>query len=53
MGDVETYLVKLGEELALRKYSRQTVRAYSSVVRNFVESGLEPREFLLKILGKI
>ena len=47
MGDVEVYLEKLGEELALRKYSQQTAKAYSSVVRRFVESGLEPREFLL------
>ena len=52
MGDVEAYLEKLGEELALRKYSRQTGRAYSSVVRNFVESGLVPREFLLRYVEK-
>ena len=52
MGDVEVYLEKLGEELALRKYSRQTARSYSFVVRNFVESGLEPRAFLLRYTDK-
>lgn len=52
MGDVEVYLEKLGEELALRKYSRQTAKAYSSVVRNFVGSGLEPRAFLLRYTQK-
>lgn len=52
MGDVETYLQKLDEELALRKYSRQTVKAYSSVVHNFIQSGLEPRMFLLRYTEK-
>ena len=40
--------VKLSEELKLRKYSKQTEKSYMSIVRNFVGSGLAPRQFLLK-----
>ena len=52
MEDVQVYLNKLSEELKLRKYSGQTERAYSSVIRNFIESNLAPREFLLKYSDK-
>ena len=52
MEDTQTYLNKLSEELRLRKYSRQTEKAYVSIIRNFIESGLQPREFLLKYADK-
>ena len=38
---------KLIEELKLRKYSYRTGKAYISVVKNFLRSGLTPREVLL------
>lgn len=52
MEDTNIYLNKLSEELRLRKYSRQTEKAYLSVIRNFVNSGLQPREFLLRYAEK-
>ena len=52
MDDAQIYIRKLSEELKLRKYSRQTEKAYLSVIRNFIESGLMPREFLLKYAEK-
>lgn len=52
MEEGQVYLNKLTEELKLRKYSRQTEKAYLSVIRNFIESGLMPREFLLKYSEK-
>ncbi len=39
---------KLIEEIKLRKYSYRTGKAYINVVKKFLRSGLEPREFLLK-----
>ncbi len=39
---------KLIEELKLRKYSYRTGKAYIYIVKNFLRSGLTPREFLLK-----
>ena len=52
MEDTQIYLTKLSEELRLRKYSRQTEKAYLSIIRNFFQSGLAPREFLLKYSDK-
>src|SRR3989338_11096904 len=52
MDDAQVYLKKLSEELRLRKYSRQTEKAYLSVIRNFIESELQPREFLLRYTEK-
>ena len=52
MEDTHVYLNKLSEELRLRKHSRQTEKAYLSVIKNFVGSGLQPREFLLEYTGK-
>ena len=52
MEDIQVYLNKLSEELRLRKYSRQTEKAYASIIRNFIESELQPREFLLKYADK-
>ncbi len=52
MEDMQVYLNKLSEELKLRKYSKQTEKAYLSVVRNYINSGLQPREFLLKYTEK-
>lgn len=48
MEDAQVYLNKLSEELKLRKYSRMTGKSYLSIIRSFVQSGLAPREFLLK-----
>ena len=52
MEDTQIYLTKLFEELRLRKYSRQTEKAYTSIIGNFIKSGLAPREFLLKYSDK-
>ena len=52
MNESQVYLDKLSEELRLRKYSRQTEKAYLSAVRNFINSGLQPREFLLRYSDK-
>ena len=49
---MDIYLNKLSEELKLRKHSRQTEKAYTSIIRNFIGSGLQPREFLLKYADK-
>ena len=39
---------KLIEEIKLRKYSYRTGKAYINVVKRFLKSEMEPREFLLK-----
>ena len=52
MENIQTYLKKLSEELRLRKYSKQTEKAYLSIIGYFVESGLQPREFLLRYTEK-
>ena len=52
MEDSHIYLNKLSEELRLRKYSRQTEKAYLLITRKFIDSGLQPREFLLKYSDK-
>ena len=49
---MQVYLTKLSEELRLRKYSKQTEKAYLSMIRNFIVSGLAPRDFLLKYSDK-
>lgn len=43
---------KLIEEIKLRKYSYETGKAYIYVVKEFLKSGLGPREFLLRYSGK-
>ena len=52
MEDMQVYLNKLSEELKLRKYSRMTEKSYLSITRSFIQSGLAPREFLLKYSDK-
>ena len=52
MEDMHVYLNKLSGELRLRKYSKQTEKAYLSIIGNFVESGLQTREFLLRYTEK-
>ena len=52
MEDTHIYLNKLSEELRLRKHSRQTEKAYTLIIRKFIESQLQPREFLLKYADK-
>ena len=44
----EVYFVKLAEELRLRKHSKQTEKAYLAIIKNFIGSGLNPRDFLLR-----
>jgi len=39
-------------ELKLKGYSKKTVSAYVFHVSKFIESGLNPREFLLKLINK-
>ena len=48
MEDLPIYLEKLSEELRLRKYSKQTEKSYISIIKNFINSELMPRDFLLK-----
>ena len=45
-------LTKLGEELGLRKYSPQTVKAYSNIIENLLASEKSPRDFLLQYTSK-
>ena len=52
MEENQEYINKLVEELRLRKYSRQTERSYIYIISRFIESGLNPREFLLKYVEK-
>src|SRR3989344_8969641 len=52
MEDMQVYLNKLSEELKLRKYSGMTEKSYLSIIRSFIQSGLAPREFLLKYSDK-
>ena len=41
MEDTGVYINKLSEELRLRKYPGQTEKAYVSIIKNFLESGLD------------
>jgi site-specific recombinase XerD len=43
---------KLADELKLRGYSRKTINAYLFHVGRFLESGLEPKRFLLKLVNE-
>ncbi len=43
---------KLIEEVKLRRYSYQTGKSYISIVKDFLESGKTPREFLLSYSSK-
>ena len=52
MEDAHIYLNKLSEELRLRKHSRRTEKAYTLITRKFIESQLQPREFLLEYADK-
>ena len=52
MEDMHVYLNKLSEELRLRKHSRQTEKVYTLIIRKFIESGLQSREFLLEYADK-
>ena len=38
-------------ELKLKGYSRRTIRAYLFHITKFMESGLEPKDFLLKLIN--
>ncbi|MBI2668435.1 tyrosine-type recombinase/integrase [Candidatus Woesearchaeota archaeon] len=48
MPDSEPYLTAVTEELRLRKYSKQTEKAYLSIIQNYLSSQKTPREFLLQ-----
>jgi len=52
MEENQPYMDKLLEELRLRKYSKLTEKSYISLVKSFIESGLTPREFLLRYAEK-
>lgn len=52
MEEVDPSIIKLTEELKLRKYSPQTVKAYSSIIRTFLKSEKSPRDFLGKYTEK-
>jgi len=47
MEDFQPYLLRLKEELQLRKYSPRTEDQYLQTVKNFLCSNLTPREYLL------
>ncbi|MDO8641967.1 MAG: tyrosine-type recombinase/integrase [Candidatus Woesearchaeota archaeon] len=51
-GDQDAQIQKLKEECKLRKYSPETAKAYLGVITHFLESGKEPRQFLLEITDK-
>ncbi len=42
----------LEDEIKLRGYSKRTINAYLFHVGKFLDSGLEPKEFLLKLINK-
>jgi len=50
--DKQKLLIKLKDELNLRKYSSQTKKAYIFNVNAFLNSKKSPREFLLKYINK-
>lgn len=50
--DNAPYLNKLCEELRLRKYSKQTEKSYLNIIKNFLRSGKQPREYLLSYTDK-
>ena len=52
MEEIQPLLTKLTEELKLRKYSAQTVKAYLYIVQNFLASGKTPHDFLLQYTEK-
>ena len=45
--DPQALIVKLHEELKLRKYSAQTSKLYASIIERFLRYGRSPRDFLL------
>ncbi len=52
VNDNAPYLNKLCEEIRLRKYSKQTEKAYLNIIKNFLASGKLPREYLLGYADK-
>ena len=48
----DAQIQKLKEEIKLRKYSSETAKAYVAVIAQFLESGKEPRQFLLEQADK-
>jgi len=48
----EKELKLLEEELNLRKYSRETIKTYTEIIKKFLNSNKTPREFLLKYTNK-
>ena len=52
VNDNMPYLNKLCEELRLRKYSKQTEKTYHNIVKNFLDSGKLPRDYLLSYVDK-
>lgn len=52
MQDIGPYLQKLNEELKLRAYSKQTAKAYTGIIQNYLRSEQTPRDFLLTYTDK-
>lgn len=50
--EIDSLLQKLDEEIKLRKYSPQTGKSYGFIIRKYLHSGKEPREFLLRYIDK-
>lgn len=48
---MDNWKEKLGNELKIRGYSKKTIRSYMFHVEKFIESGLEPKQFLLKMVN--
>ncbi len=48
----DAYLIKLSEELRLRRHSAQTQKVYISILKNFLNSGCSARDFLLRYSDK-
>lgn len=45
--DPQEVFTRLQEEIKLRGYSKETGKAYETIIRNYLESGKNPREYLL------
>jgi len=48
----DAQIQKLKEEIKLRKYSSETAKVYVNIMAKFLESGKEPRQFLLEQADK-
>ncbi len=49
---VDNWQCLVENELKLKGYSKKTLKAYLFHIGKFIESGLEPKEYLLKLIGE-